>query len=131
MVDSSKSPEGETSPGSGNMEGGHRATQSGGSFTKPDLGHNRPTLLDLSQTVVGTSSRTDPEPVSSSVLERLENMSVDSFAPRLLKHQSSHPLDQIMSDINTRVQTRSKLRNLCAFYAFYLTLSQRMFMKHL
>ena len=45
-------------------------------------------------------------------------MSVNPFTPRPWKHQSSHPLDQILSDIDTGVQTRSKLKNLCAFYAF-------------
>jgi len=38
MVDNGKSPEGETSPGSENMEGGQGASQSEGSFAKPDLG---------------------------------------------------------------------------------------------
>jgi len=45
-------------------------------------------------------------------------VSVNPFTLRPWKHQSSHPLDQIMSDINTGVQTRSKLRNFCAFCAF-------------
>lgn len=45
-------------------------------------------------------------------------MSVNPFTPRPWKHQSSHPLDQIMSNIDTGVQTRSKLGNFCAFYAF-------------
>ena len=40
------------------------------------------------------------------------------LTPRAWKHQSSHPLDLIISNINTGVQTRSKLRNFCAFYAF-------------
>ena len=41
-------------------------------------------------------------------------MSIDSIVPRPWKH----PLDQIMSDINTGVQTRSELENFCTFYAF-------------
>jgi len=45
-------------------------------------------------------------------------VSLDPFTPQLWKYQSSHPLDQILSDINTGVQTRSKLQNLCAFHAF-------------
>jgi len=45
-------------------------------------------------------------------------VSVDPFIGRPWKHQSSHPLDQIMSNINTGVQIRSKLRNFCAFCAF-------------
>ncbi|XP_075106756.1 uncharacterized protein LOC142179781 [Nicotiana tabacum] len=34
------------------------------------------------------------------------------------KHQSSHPLENINSDPNARVQTRSSLRNLCVLTAF-------------
>jgi len=45
-------------------------------------------------------------------------MSVDPLTPQPWKHQSSHPLDQIFSDINIGVQTRSKLKNFYAFYAF-------------
>jgi len=43
MVDNGKSPEGETSPESGNMEGRQGANQLRGSITEPDLGQNRPT----------------------------------------------------------------------------------------
>ena len=67
---------------------------------------------------MGAGSKEDPELVSSSIQGRLENIPVNSFTPRPWKHQSSHPLDQIISDINTGVQTKSKLRNCCTFYAF-------------
>ena len=43
---------------------------------------------------------------------------MDSSIPRPWKHHDSHPLDQILSDLNTGVQTRSKVKNFCAFYAF-------------
>ena len=43
-------------------------------------------------------------------------MSVDPLTPRPWKHQSSHPLNQILSDLNTGVQTRLKLKIFCAFY---------------
>jgi len=43
---------------------------------------------------------------------------MDSSAPQPWKHQNSHPHDQILSDLNTEVQTRSKLKNFCVFYAF-------------
>lgn len=86
IVDNGKSPKGEISPEFENMEGGQEARQSGGSFAEPNLGQNRPTQPDPSRIVVGTGSRTDPEPVSSSVQERLKNMFVDSFAPRPWKH---------------------------------------------
>ena len=41
-----------------------------------------------------------------------------SPAPRAWKHYRSHPLDQILTDLNSRVQTRSRLKNFCVFYAF-------------
>ncbi|XP_070045068.1 uncharacterized protein [Nicotiana tomentosiformis] len=34
------------------------------------------------------------------------------------KHQSSHPLENVISDPNAEVQTRSSLRNLCALTIF-------------
>ena len=37
---------------------------------------------------------------------------------RLGKHKKSHPLDQSLTDLNARVQTRSRLKIFCAFYAF-------------
>ena len=43
---------------------------------------------------------------------------MDSPAPRAWKHFKSHPLDQILTDLNFGVQTRSRLKNFCAFYAF-------------
>ena len=43
---------------------------------------------------------------------------MDSLAPRAWKHYKSHPLDLILSDLNYGVQTRSRLKNFCAFYAF-------------
>ena len=45
-------------------------------------------------------------------------MTEDRPAPRTWKHKKSHPLDQILIDLNSRVQTRSRLKNFCAFYAF-------------
>ena len=45
--------------------------------------------------------------------------------PRPWKHQSSHPLDQILFDINTGVQIRSKLKKYCAFYAFLSTIEPK------
>ena len=34
------------------------------------------------------------------------------------KHSSSHPLDNLISPLNSGIQTRSKTRNLVAFSAF-------------
>ena len=38
--------------------------------------------------------------------------------PRKFKHASSHSAQDILSDPSSGVQTRSRLKNLCAFYAF-------------
>ena len=65
---------------------------------------------------IGSGGVLEPDPTHISV--RTEHASVDPLNPRPWKHHSSHPLDQILSDINTGVQTRSKLKNFCAFYAF-------------
>jgi len=70
------------------------------------------------RTCVEIGSRTGPELISPSIPARVESVSVDLITPQPWKHQSSHALDQILSNINTGVQTRSKLKNLCVFYAF-------------
>jgi len=46
------------------------------------------------------------------------NQAEDRPVPRTWKHQKSHPLDQILTNLNLGVQTRSRLKNFCAFYAF-------------
>jgi len=35
-----------------------------------------------------------------------------------LEASKIHPLDQILTDLNSGVQTRSRLKNFCALYAF-------------
>jgi len=122
-----KCPEDGSGPGAVSLESGQGLNQTGGSTAKPSLDQNHP---DSSRIGWETGSRigseigsttglgTVPEPVSPSISARVESVSVDPFTPRPWKHQSSHPLDQILSDINAGVQTRSKLKNLYAFYAF-------------
>ncbi|CAH9079864.1 unnamed protein product [Cuscuta europaea] len=39
-------------------------------------------------------------------------------APRGWKHHRSHPLDNLLTDLNQGVTTRSKLRNFCTFFAY-------------
>jgi len=73
-----------------------------------------------SKTGSKTGARTVPKPVLPSTPAREESMYVDPW-----KHHSLHPLDQILSDINTGVQTRSKLKNCCAFYAFLSTIEPK------
>ena len=108
--------------------------QTGGSNSQPNLEQSQATepnspRTDLrtgletvpgacSGTVPGASSGTVPDPASPSIQARVESLTTDPLTPRPWKHQSSHPLDQILSDLNKGVQTRSKLKNFCAFYAF-------------
>ena len=61
-----------------------------------------------------TGPRTVSEPGSPTNQAEYDNRLV----PRTWKHQKSHPLDQILTDLNSGVQTRSRLKNFCAFYAF-------------
>jgi len=56
---------------------------------------------------------------------REESMATDSPTPRAWKHYKSHPFDQILSDLNLGVQTRSRLKNFCAFYAFLSNIKQK------
>lgn len=44
--------------------------------------------------------------------------SSNQFHPKPWKHQSSHPYDQIISDLGKGTQTRAQIRNFCAFYAY-------------
>jgi len=45
-------------------------------------------------------------------------MTEDKPVSRAWKYQRSQPLDQILTDLNSGVQTRSRLKHFCAFYAF-------------
>ena len=70
------------------------------------------------RTSLETGAKTASEHGTLENQVREESVVMDSLAPRALKHYRSHPLDQILSDLNSRVQTRSRLKNFCAFYAF-------------
>lgn len=43
---------------------------------------------------------------------------MNPLTPRPWKYQNSHLLDQIISNMNKGVQTRSSVKNFCAFSAF-------------
>jgi len=107
-------------------EGEQGDKQARGTATKPCLQNKENksqtgARTDL-QTGVGTSSeigaRTAPEYCSPENQAREESMAMDSPAPRAWKHHRSHPLDQILTDLNSGVQTRSRRKNFCTFYAF-------------
>ena len=98
------------------MESGQGLKQTGGSIVEPYLEQNQPHTPEMGsktgsgtgfRTGSGTGSKIVPEPVSPSIQARVESVSVDPHTPRPWKHQSSHLFDQILSDLNTRVQTRS------------------------
>ncbi|XP_074298014.1 uncharacterized protein LOC141628816 [Silene latifolia] len=43
---------------------------------------------------------------------------LETFVPRRWKHQSSHPMDNILTVIHEGVKTRSLLKKICAHYSF-------------
>jgi len=103
-----KYPEDGLRPGAVSLEGGQGLNQTGGSTVELSLKQNQPNTPEIgsrtgSGTGSGIGSRTAHEPVLLSIQARVESMSMDPLTPRPWKHQSSHPLDQILSDLNTRV----------------------------
>ncbi|KAK9723638.1 hypothetical protein RND81_05G014700 [Saponaria officinalis] len=44
------------------------------------------------------------------------------FVPNKWKHQSSHPLDNILTNIKSGIQTRKSLHNFCSFHSFLSTM---------
>jgi len=118
-----ESPEDGSGSGANTLDGGQDLNQLGGSIDEPSLEQNRPNYprTDLrigSRTGTKTGFRIVSKPISLSIPTKVESVSVDPLAPRPWKHQSLHPLENFLSDINTGVQTRSKLKTFCAFYAF-------------
>ncbi|KAH0709493.1 hypothetical protein KY284_010920 [Solanum tuberosum] len=41
--------------------------------------------------------------------------------PSSWKYQSSHPIQNILTHLDSRIHTRSKLRNMCPFSAYILS----------
>jgi len=82
IVDKDKTPEGEPSPGADIVEGGQGVNLSRGSVAEPDLEQNQSTQSNPSRTDLRTGSRTDPEPISPIIQERVESVSVDPLTPR-------------------------------------------------
>ena len=72
----------------------------------------------------GARIGTETGPVTVSKPGSLYNQVEDRPVSRSWKHKKSHPLDQILADLNSGVQTRSRLKNFYAFYAF-LSLIER------
>jgi len=114
-----KYPKDGSGPGAISLEGTHGLNQTEGSTTKPTLEQNQPNTRETgSRTGLGTGSRTALEPISPAIQARVESVFMDPLTPPPWKHQSLHPLDQILFNLNIGVQTRSKHKNFCAFYAF-------------
>ena len=87
--------------------------QTGGTSVDPCLEQKTIDSLEL-------GARTDAEigPVTVSEPGSPNNQAEDRPVHRSWKHHKSHPLDQILTDLNSGVQTKSKPKNFCAFYAF-------------
>ena len=58
-----------------------------------------------------------PENESTEELQA-EGTTIRRFQLKPWKHQNSHPLELIISDIEMGTQTRSQLKNFCAFHVF-------------
>jgi len=82
MIENGKAPKGEPCTESSNVKSEQGADQTGGSNVRSILVQNRITEYDSSQTELGTSSRTDPRPVSPHTQERLKSVYVDLIIPR-------------------------------------------------
>ena len=114
-----KCPKDGSGPGAGLLEGGQGLNKTGRSVAEPSLKQHQP---NSPRTGLETGSRIGPNLFHQAVQQEWKSIYVN---PRPWKHQSSHPLDQILSDINMGVQTRSKLKNYCAFYAFFSTIEPK------
>jgi len=102
-----KDPKNGIGPGVVSEEGGQGLKQTGGITAKPFLEKNKPNIPETSTRIVSgtgfktgseTGLRTVTEPVLPSTPARVKSMSVDPW-----KYQRLHPLDQILSNINTGV----------------------------
>ncbi|XP_021716723.1 uncharacterized protein LOC110684593 [Chenopodium quinoa] len=56
---------------------------------------------------------------------------IKDFTPRPWKYKKSHPVDVIMNDITKGTQTRSQLRNFCAFNAFLSSMEPKNYVEAL
>jgi len=93
--------------------------QTGGTSAEPCLEQKSTNSPEIgSRTGTKTGPGTVSEPGSPNNQAEYDNVIEDRPVPRTWKHQKSHPLDQILTDLNSGVQTRSRLRTFCAFYAF-------------
>ena len=98
-------------PEPSSKEEGHDDKQTRGTVAEPCLQQNQNSNSE-------TGPRTDPAPNSSESQTIEDRVAMNSPIPRAWKSHRSHPLDQILTDLNSRAQTRSKLKNFCAFFAF-------------
>ena len=72
-------------------------------------------------TILNSSQSTSSSPENDAIIEEEEEY-VDQLNQSALrpgwKHSSSYPLDNLISPLNSGINTRSKTRNLAAFSAF-------------
>jgi len=72
--------------------------------------------IDIPESGARTGTETGPVPVSEPGSPH--DQAAERPVLRTRKHKKSHPLDQILTDLNSGVQTRSRIKNFCAFSAF-------------
>ncbi|MCD7463353.1 hypothetical protein HAX54_050393 [Datura stramonium] len=63
----------------------------------------------------GTGEETSSDPVP-----KTQNDNPRELIMRIWKHQSSHPLDQIITDLNKGIQTRASMRNFLCLFSFVI-----------
>ena len=71
-------------------------------------------------TIQNSSQSTSDAPENDATLDEEEHADLpnQSAAKSGWKHSSSHPLDNLISPMNSGIQTRSKTRNLVLFSAY-------------
>jgi len=77
-----------------------------------------PTIKQQPETHNGSSPRDKEEPTSEDDLP--PSISQQEVNQKHFKYKSSHPMDNLLTDVSTGIRTRSSLRNFCAFLAFVL-----------
>ena len=93
----------------------------------PHENQDEPVPEEIEEEVPNETENTTNTPEAESVPGETSESRVPirDFQPKPWKHLKSHPIDLIISDIAKGTQTRSQLRNFCAFNAFLSLMEPR------